>query len=130
MYNSEEITITAGRTFNHPYESYSNLRFDITVKAELEEGENHIEAIQAMQHEAETRAEEHKAALLKDIHLLEEQGRVSAKMSDIERRIKQANEELERMKKWQEENAAGSQVLLKHEEQEDEDNADNITFHA
>lgn len=104
----KKIKVSAGRTFNHPYEQYSNLRFDIHLEAELREGADYMQCVQALQHDAETRAEDHKAALLKDIYLLEEQARVNSKVSDIERRIREANAELERMRKWQEENGPGN----------------------
>lgn len=117
----KKISVSAGRTFNHPYEQYSNLRFDIHLEAEIREGGDYMQCVQALQHEAETRAEEHKAALLKDIHLLEEAARVSSKVSDLERRIKEANADLERMKEWQKNHTANGNLMLKHESENQEE---------
>ena len=35
-----EIVVSAGRTFNHPYENFSNLRPQVTLKATPDEGES------------------------------------------------------------------------------------------
>ena len=35
-----EIQVQGGYTITHPYESYSNLRCDVTVRAVVEEGED------------------------------------------------------------------------------------------
>ena len=59
-----EITVSAGRTFNHPYETYSNLRPGVTVKATLAPGENPTKAINELQALAEKTVEDHKQALL------------------------------------------------------------------
>ena len=48
-----EITVHAGRTFNHPYESYSNLRPSLTLRAILTDGEDHLAATKALQAQAE-----------------------------------------------------------------------------
>lgn len=75
-----EITVRAGRTFNHPFEDYSNLRPEVELKATLDSGENSIEATRALQREAETIVEDHKREMLADIRAL--------------RRVEMANNEL------------------------------------
>ena len=65
----KEITVSAGRTFNHPYEQFSNLRPGVTVRADLAEGEDATKAINDLQSLAEKTVEDHKQALL---HSLEE----------------------------------------------------------
>jgi hypothetical protein len=65
------ITVQAGRTFNHPYESYSNLRPEITMTAEIAEGDDPVECAKALQHQAETLVEDHKRAMLSSIEELE-----------------------------------------------------------
>jgi hypothetical protein len=51
-----EIRVSAGRTFNHPYESYSNLRFDVHLNAKLDEGEDPVAATRQLQAQAEEMA--------------------------------------------------------------------------
>ena len=66
------IRVTAGRTFNHPFEQYSNLRPEVTLEAALEPGEDPRNATKALQATAEGLVEDHKANLLKSIHELQE----------------------------------------------------------
>ena len=70
-----EITVSAGRTFNHPYESFSNLRPNVTVKAVLAPGDDPQKAINDLQALAEKSVEDHKQALLhslEELHFLSE----------------------------------------------------------
>ena len=70
-----EITVSAGRTFNHPYETNSKLRPNVTVKANLAPGEDPVKAINDLQALAEKSVEDHKQALLtslEELHFLTE----------------------------------------------------------
>jgi len=59
-----EITISAGRTFNHPYEQFSNFRPSLQIKAvPTEDGEDGIKIIKDLQAMAEGLMEDHKKAL-------------------------------------------------------------------
>lgn len=58
------ISVSAGRTFNHPYESFSNLRQDVSLTAELDVGEDPELATQNLQAKAEALVEAHKKSLL------------------------------------------------------------------
>lgn len=62
----QEITVHAGRTFNHPYERFANFRFDLSLKATLQGGDDAGECLVNLQRLAETFADEHKARLLKE----------------------------------------------------------------
>lgn len=62
-----EIIVSAGRKFNHPFESYSNLSPGITLKAKLTDGEDWQVAAKALQAEAERIIEDHKQDLLESI---------------------------------------------------------------
>lgn len=64
-----EITVSAGRTFNHPYEDYSNLRPNVTIRATLDEGDDPEKVLAELQAKAEKSVEDHKQNLL---HSLEE----------------------------------------------------------
>lgn len=65
-----EITVSAGRTFSHPYEDYSNLRPQVTLRATIEEGDDPSEQTKALQALAEKSVEDHKHALLDSLHKL------------------------------------------------------------
>ena len=65
------ITVTAGRTFNHPHEQYSNLRPEVTMVAELAEGDDATACAKELQQRAETLVEDHKRAMLASIEELE-----------------------------------------------------------
>jgi len=67
-----EITVNAGRTFNHPFEQYSNLRPSVTLRAVLEDGEDALESARKLQAQAETLVEDHKQHLLDSIQQLED----------------------------------------------------------
>lgn len=43
-----EITVHAGRTFNHPFEQFSNFRPGLSMTASLEEGEDQIFTYRAL----------------------------------------------------------------------------------
>jgi chromosome segregation ATPase len=88
------ISVTAGRTFNHPFEQYANLRFDMHLDAQLEEGEEFLPAIQKLTAQAEELAEGHKQNLLKDIRTLEKIQRANREISDLEERMAQADSRL------------------------------------
>lgn len=55
-----KITVTAGRTFNHPHEQDSNLRPEVTLEATLPEGANSIDAVRGLQAQVEGLVEDHK----------------------------------------------------------------------
>jgi hypothetical protein len=60
-----EINISAGRTFNHPYEQFSNFRQSLQIKAvPTEDGEDGIKIIKDLQAIAEGLMEDHKNNLL------------------------------------------------------------------
>jgi hypothetical protein len=97
------ITVTAGRTFNHPYEQYSNLRPEVTMSATLDDGEDPHVAARDLQQRAEGLVEDHKASLLnsiEELHLLTER---QAEMRGLEMQLKRAQDRLTEIRK---ENAA------------------------
>lgn len=93
------ITVTAGRTFNHPYESYSNLRPEVTLTASLDEGESAMIATKQLQAQAEQLVEDHKNNLMKSIeelHLLTERQR---EMKGLQLQLERAQERIEQIRK-------------------------------
>ncbi len=92
-----KITVSAGRTFNHPFESYSNLKPFVTVEADLQEGEDFKEVTKELQAQAEQLVEDHKQNMLKslrDLHTIgEKQRRIASLESSIQRNQVELKEE-------------------------------------
>lgn len=63
----KEITVQAGTVFSHPYESYSNLRPSVTLRAVVADGEDPIEATKALQGQADGLLADHKADILRSL---------------------------------------------------------------
>ena len=64
--NVTEIVVSAGTTFNHPYEQYSNFRPQVTLKAALAEGDDYAECLANLQKQAHDIVEQRKQAILQD----------------------------------------------------------------
>lgn len=92
-----EITTNAGRTFNHPYESYSNLRCDVAMKATLEEGEDPVEASKKLQAQCEVLAENHKQEILVSIHELAERARRTQTRIALKSKLERTQAELDEL---------------------------------
>lgn len=93
-----EITITSGRTFNHPHEQYSNLRPSVTLKASLAEGDDPDAAIKALQAKAERLVEDHKTLLLESLDRIWEQDQIDGQIADLERQLTSAQGRLESLR--------------------------------
>lgn len=93
------ITITAGRTFNHPYEQYSNLRPEVTMTATLNEGEDATKAAQQLQARAEQLVEDHKQGLLKSIEELHALTNQQAEMAGLQNQLTLAQSRLDEIRK-------------------------------
>lgn len=93
------ITVTAGRTFNHPYEQYSNLRPEVTMSATLEDGEDAAKATKELQQRAEGLVEDHKQGLLKSIEELQTLTEKQQKIRGLQMQLKCAQEQLDTIRK-------------------------------
>jgi hypothetical protein len=93
------ITVTAGRTFNHPHEDYSNLRPEVTMTATLEDGDDPHVATRDLQQRAEGLVEDHKRSLLNSIEELYQLTTKQAEMRGLQRELKNAQERLETIRK-------------------------------
>lgn len=89
-----EIVVSAGRTFNHPYEQYSNLKPAVTVKAALSEDDNPAEVVRELQNRAEGWVEDHKQGLLRSIEELMQLTQRQAQRQGLERELKRAQDRL------------------------------------
>lgn len=68
--NIIEIVVSAGRTFNHPHESFSNFKQSVSLKATLVDGELYEQAVVKLQDSAEAFAENLKERTLKALDKL------------------------------------------------------------
>lgn len=92
------VTVNAGRTFNHPYESYSNLRPSVTVTATLDEGEDFLEVTKQLQAQAEGLVEDHKNHMLNSLRELNDLTEKQAKMRRLSASIQSAQRELDEIR--------------------------------
>lgn len=93
-----EITVTSGRTFNHPHEQYSNLRPSVTLKATLDDSDSFENATKALQAKAERLVEDHKALLLDSLNRIWEQDQIDDQIADLERSLTSAQQRLEHLR--------------------------------
>lgn len=91
----QTIQVTAGRTFNHPHEQYSNLRPEVTMMATLEEGEDAAKATRELQAKAEQIVEDHKRGLLASIEELYQLTERQAEMRGLQQELERAQRRLE-----------------------------------
>lgn len=89
------ITVTAGRTFNHPHEQYSNLRPEVTMTATLEDGEDAAQAARDLQARAEQLVEDHKQGLLNSIEALHQLTERQSEMRGLQNELKRAQQRLD-----------------------------------
>ncbi len=94
-----EVIVSAGRTFNHPHESYSNLRPQVTMKAEVLPGEDPAEVAKALQAQAEGLVEDHKQSMLNSIEELYELTQTQARVAGLRSTIERAQRELDDARK-------------------------------
>ena len=93
-----KITVTAGRTFNHPHEQYSNLRPEVTLEASLAPGEDPFAAVRSMQAQAEGLVEDHKQGMLKSLEELYQLTERQAEMRGLQQELKKAQERLDALR--------------------------------
>jgi hypothetical protein len=94
-----EITVSAGRTLQHPCETYANLRPAVALRATIEPGEDAVEATRKLQRQAEQLVEEHgmvlRASLLeREVAKREEQelARLTQNIADNQQRLETVKE--------------------------------------
>jgi len=93
------IHVSAGRTFNHPFEQYSNFRCDVQLQAGLEPDEDPMKATQELQATVEKIAEDHKQDMLKNIRQLEKISRCNDEISALEERMAQADSRIKDLRR-------------------------------
>lgn len=93
------IKVTAGRTFNHPHESYSNLRPEVELRADVQDGDDTAFCVRQLQAAAEQMVEDHKNGLLKSIEELHQLTEHQAEVRGLQLTLTQAQERMEQIRK-------------------------------
>jgi hypothetical protein len=90
-----QIKVSAGRTFNHPHEDYSNLRPHVELVAELTEGDDPAAAVKQLQAQAESLVEDHKQNLLRSLNELYELSERQAEIRGLQSQLESAQSRLD-----------------------------------
>ena len=93
------IVVRAGRTFNHPHESYSNLKPEVELTATLDDGDDAKSAVQQLQAQAEGMVEDHKQGLLKSIEELHQLTERQSEVMGLQRTLQQAQNRIEEIRR-------------------------------
>lgn len=93
------VTVTAGRTFNHPHEEYSNLRPEVTLHATLDDEEDRPSCIERLQNMAEGLVEDHKQKLLRGLEELYQLSQRQAEARGLQRELERAQARLDEIRK-------------------------------
>lgn len=93
--NVTHIKVLAGRTFNHPHESYSNFKHSVVLESNLAAGEDPVAAVKDLQAKAEQLAEDHKNHILNSVETLHEMAACTREIQSLESTIKNAQVSLE-----------------------------------
>lgn len=83
--NIERITLTAGRTFNHPHERFANFRFDISLQIQLGPEDDSARVLKQFHAELELSAEQHKKRILEECERLYKIECLESILSDLRR---------------------------------------------
>lgn len=67
-----KISVSAARTFNHPFERYANFRFEIRLEGEIKDNMPIGHQIDSARQSAENIAENHKLEILEELHRQQE----------------------------------------------------------
>lgn len=97
-----EVTVAAGRKFNHPYEDFSNLSPHLSLRAEVQEDEDPQKVIKGLQAMAESLVEDHKQHILASLRHLHLMSQYERRVARLESSITQAQEELAELRSEQE----------------------------
>jgi hypothetical protein len=98
MAKVREITVSAGRTFSHPHESYSNLKPFVSVTATIDDGEDFVGVTKQLQAQAEELVEDHKNHMLKSLRDLNDLSEKHVRARRLSATIESAQRELNRIR--------------------------------
>lgn len=94
-----EVTVSAGRTFSHPYEEYSNLRPGVTIRAVLDPEEDFVAVTRELQAKAEDLVERHKEAMLHSLRQIHTLSAAQRRLASLEREIAARHVEIEEVRR-------------------------------
>jgi hypothetical protein len=94
-----EVNVSAGRTFNHPHESYSNLRPSVNFKAVIEESDDPIAVTRELQRQAEQLVEDHKQNMLKSLEDLFDLTERQKELTTLEQQLCRAQSRMDEIRK-------------------------------
>src|SRR3990167_1692853 len=94
-----EVTVGAGRTLNHPFESFSNLRPSVQFKAVLDDGDDPATVAKDLQARAESLVEDHKQFMLTSLRTLHYLTEAQQRYTSLQDQIKRAQADLENIRK-------------------------------
>lgn len=94
-----EVIVSAGRTFNDPYEQYANFKPAVTIKATLSEDEEPETIVKELQRKTEAWMFEHKALMLHEIRKIKDLKEAQRNADILERQLQTAQEELADLKR-------------------------------
>lgn len=92
------VTVTAARTFNHPYEQYHNFRPGVTLTASLTDGENAETAAKELQAQAEKLVEMHRILMLDELEKVNEMGNARNRAASLAETLRRAQAEMDAMR--------------------------------
>ncbi len=93
-----EVKVSAGRTFNHPHESYSNLRPHVELRATIEEGDDPHKVVKDLLASAEQIVEDHKQAMLQSIDNLYQLTERQREMTTLQEQLGRAQSRLDQIR--------------------------------
>lgn len=93
-----EVTVSASQSFNHPYESYANFKPGVTIRAEVQEGEDSDGVIKQLQAKAEGLVQDHKVHLLATIEKIQELKIHEQEVASLSREITRAQNRLDEIR--------------------------------
>lgn len=93
-----EIVVSSGRTVNHPYESYSNLKPHVTLKATILPEDDFEVEYKKLHAKAERMIEDHKDTLLAGIRSIHDMREAEREITSLERQINHAQSQLIRLR--------------------------------
>lgn len=95
----KQITVTAGRTFNHPHEQFSNLRPEVVLVADLAEGDDAAACARELQAKAEGLVEDHKQGMLRSLEELHQLTERQQEMQGLQRELQRTQDRLAEIRK-------------------------------
>lgn len=98
MATVKRITVRAGRVVPHPLHAYGNIKSDLEIVADLDEGEDPEKVRQELQAKVESDVEQHMADLKEGIRDLQSISTQREKIKRLELELAKKTEELNAVK--------------------------------